>query len=79
MKNIANKRGIYDIHGYETLRNGIVDKSGDIKGAYKYGGNAYEIFEKFFGTTNPFALIKDGNYLSNIICIRISKKNTVIK
>jgi len=60
LKFIANKRGVYDTHGFETLRSGIVDKSGAIKGAYKYGGNAYEIFEKFFGTTNPFSLIKDG-------------------
>lgn len=29
--------------------------SGNIIGGYRYGGNSFEIFEKFFGTTNPFA------------------------
>lgn len=79
----ANKRGVYDIHGNETLRNGIVDKNGAIKGAYKYGGNAYEIFEKFFGTTNPFALIKDGKLeISNFFIflkIKIQKNYSTCK
>jgi DnaJ homolog subfamily B member 13 len=26
-----------------------------IVGGYRFGGNSYEIYEKFFGTTNPFA------------------------
>jgi hypothetical protein len=38
-----------------------LDKQGNLKGGYKYGGNAYLIFEKFIGTSNPFALIKDCN------------------
>jgi DnaJ family protein B protein 13 len=29
--------------------------SGNIIGGYRYGGNSFEIFEKVFGTTNPFA------------------------
>lgn len=57
--NLANKRGVYDIHGFDGLRSGILDKEGNIKGAYKYGGNAEEIFLKYFGTSNPFSLIKD--------------------
>jgi DnaJ-class molecular chaperone len=56
---LGNKRGVYDIYGFDGLREGIKDKNGNLKGAYKYGGNAYEIFERIFGTTNPFALIKD--------------------
>ena len=52
------------MHGETGLRNGVLDKQKNLKGGYKYGGNAYEIFEKFFGTWNPFTLIKDCNYLS---------------
>ncbi len=50
------KKGIYDIFGSEGLKNGIIDKHGNIKGGYKYMGNGHEIFEKFMGTANPFAL-----------------------
>ena len=50
------KKGIYDIFGSEGLKNGIIDKHGNIKGGYKYMGNGHEIFEKFMGTSNPFAL-----------------------
>jgi len=57
--NLANKRGIYDVYGSEGLRNGITDKSGNLKGAFKYSGNAEVVFENFFGTVNPFSLIKD--------------------
>lgn len=32
-----------------------------MKGGYKFGGNAYEIFEKFFGTINPHVLLKDSD------------------
>lgn len=41
------------------MRAGITDKSSSIKGGYKYGGNAEEIFLKYFGTSNPFSLIRD--------------------
>ena len=27
----------------------------EIVGGYRFAGNSYEIYEKFFGTTNPFA------------------------
>lgn len=53
------KKGIYDIYGQEGLKNGIIDKHGNIKGGYKYMGNGHEIFEKFMGTANPFALKTD--------------------
>lgn len=26
----------------------------EFKGGYKFGGNTFEIFEKFFGSANPF-------------------------
>ncbi len=51
-----NKKGIFDIYGKEGLYNGIVDKNGNLKGGYKFLGNAHEIFEKFMGTSNPFTL-----------------------
>ncbi|MCQ2818518.1 MAG: DnaJ domain-containing protein [archaeon] len=54
-----NKKGIYDIYGYEGLSNGILTPAGELKGGYKYSGNAHEIFQKFMGTSNPFALIRD--------------------
>ena len=50
------KKRIYDIFGSEGLKNGIIDKHGNIKGGYKYMGNGHEIFVKFMGTANPFAL-----------------------
>ena len=56
---LANKRGLYDVYGPDGLRNGVVDKVGNLKGGYKYSGNAEQIFETFFGTANPFTLIKD--------------------
>lgn len=49
------KRAIFDQYGYEGLRDGIPDQNGDNTAAYKYAGNADEIFESFFGTLNPFA------------------------
>jgi len=49
------KRAIYDQYGYEGLRDGIPDSSGATTAAYSYKQNAQDIFEKFFGTTNPFA------------------------
>jgi len=27
----------------------------DLKGGYRFAGNPEEIFERFFGSTNPFA------------------------
>ncbi len=56
---LANKRGVFDLYGSDGLRQGITDEQKNIKGAYKYGGNAEEIFVKYFGTSNPFSLLKD--------------------
>ena len=54
-----NKKGIYDNYGKEVLYNGLKDKNGNIKGAYKYTGNAMEIFNNFMDKTNPFSLIRE--------------------
>ena len=58
---------IYDIYGHDGLKNGIVDKKGKIKGAYKFSGNGHEIFEKFMGTNNPFAIKSDNEKMSEEI------------
>ena len=61
------KKGIYDIHGSEGLRTGIVDKNGNIKGAYRFLNNGHEIFDNFMGTLNPFLLINDNEKKSDDI------------
>jgi len=49
------KRAIYDQYGEEGLKNGIPDGNGGTRGGYSFNNNAKEIFERFFGTDNPFA------------------------
>ena len=62
----AQLREIYDKYGEEMLKNGIPDPKLGLRGGYKFSGNTYEIFEKFFGTVNPFtiALDEEGNQIS---------------
>ncbi len=48
------RRAIYDRFGYEGLRDGVAEGDTYPEG-YSYSGNAQEIFEGFFGTSNPFA------------------------
>jgi DnaJ-class molecular chaperone len=61
------KKGIYDIHGPEGLRTGLIDKNGNIKGAYRFLNNGHEIFDNFMGTLNPFLLINDNEKKSDDI------------
>lgn len=56
----AKLRGVYDIYDHDGLKNGVKDKEGNLFGGFKYSGNAFQIFEKFFGTVNPYGLIRDG-------------------
>lgn len=49
------KRAIFDQYGYEGLRDGIPDPNGGTQPGYEYKQNAQDIFESFFGTSNPFA------------------------
>jgi hypothetical protein len=37
----------------------------DLKGGYSFAGNPEEIFEKFFGTSNPFAQLIGTNVLNH--------------
>jgi hypothetical protein len=41
------------------MKSGIPDKKYGFKGGYKFLGNSHEIFEKFFGTINPFTIALD--------------------
>lgn len=33
-----------------------------VRGGYRFSGNIDEIFEKFFGTSNPFTITLDGKF-----------------
>lgn len=48
------KRAFYDKYGEAKLKEGFFSQ-GNLKGGYRFGGNPEEIFEKFFGSSNPFA------------------------
>jgi len=61
-------REIYDRYGEELLKNsvppeeevGSKKRPAVYKGGYKFTGNTDEIFERFFGTDNPFTVTIDG-------------------
>jgi DnaJ family protein B protein 13 len=50
----SSLKAIYDQYGYEILKEGLLSPYGKLIGGYRYKMNADEIFEKFFGTNNPF-------------------------
>jgi DnaJ family protein B protein 13 len=52
---LAERKGWFDKYGEYGLKEGVPGPNGNIIGGYRYGGNSFEIFEKVFGTTNPFA------------------------
>jgi DnaJ homolog subfamily B member 13 len=66
---IAELREIYDRYGEEMLKSGVPPevplekatkkKPSIVKGGYRFSGNINEIFEKFFGTSNPFTITLD--------------------
>ena len=64
---VAVKRTFYDKHNEEKLKEGFFangsnycHKIVDLKGGYRFAGNPEEIFESFFGTSNPFAQLISG-------------------
>jgi DnaJ-class molecular chaperone len=59
------RKATFDRFGEEILKQGLPDKFGGKKGCYKFAGNSFEIFEAFFGTTNPFFEIIDGTPLTS--------------
>lgn len=50
----ATKRNYYDQYGEFGLKEGVSDPQKGFIAGYRYAGNADEIFEKFFGTDNPY-------------------------
>jgi DnaJ-class molecular chaperone len=50
---------IYDKYGEELMKSGVPDRKYGFKAGYKFQGNSFEIFEKFFGTTNPYTVALD--------------------
>ncbi|DAZ97942.1 TPA: hypothetical protein N0F65_006367 [Lagenidium giganteum] len=49
------KRAIFDQYGYDGLKNGVPDESGDMRDGYAFNDRAAdEVFARFFGTSNPF-------------------------
>lgn len=56
---IARLREIYDRYGEELLKNGIPDAKIGFRSGYSFSGNTNEIFEKFFGTDNPYSIALD--------------------
>jgi DnaJ-class molecular chaperone len=59
-------REIYDKHGEAILKEGLPGKGGKVR-CYRYGGNALEIFEKFFGTGTPLSEPTDGERGSYVL------------
>ena len=51
----VEKRAIYDQHGEDGLLNGVEGEEGKGSEAFPASVDAGEIFERFFGTANPFA------------------------
>lgn len=47
-------RAIYDSYGEYTLKDGVRVEGSQDPIKYQYRGNADEVFEKFFGSSNPF-------------------------
>jgi DnaJ homolog subfamily B member 13 len=61
----AERKALFDKYGEYGLKEGIPNAKGckikqdcndtvEIVGGYRFGGNSYEIFDKFFGSSNPF-------------------------
>ena len=55
------RKECYDKYGEQGLKNGIPEMNEDTKtydkkltGGYCFKGNTFDIFENFFGSTNPF-------------------------
>lgn len=49
------RKAWFDKYGEYGLKEGVPGPTGSIIGGYRYAGNSFEIFDRVFGTTNPFA------------------------
>ena len=45
---------MYDKYGKGGLKEGVPGKEGNFSSGYQFKGDAFEIFERFFGNSNPF-------------------------
>ena len=52
------KRAYYDKHGHEALKEGLFNQ-GQLKGGYRFGNNAEEIFECFFKNSEEMNKVLD--------------------
>ena len=55
IKNVVERKAWFDKYGEYGLKEGVPGPNGKIIGGYRYPGNSFEIFDKVFGTHNPFA------------------------
>ena len=70
-------RSCYDKFGEFQLKEGITNENGGFIGGYRYIGNAFEIFEKFFGSANPFfSSFSDDSSLRNF-GVNLPKSDTI--
>jgi DnaJ-class molecular chaperone len=51
----VERKSWFDKYGEYGLKEGVPGPQGGTVGGYRYAGNSFEIFDRFFGTTNPFA------------------------
>ncbi|CAG9310849.1 unnamed protein product [Blepharisma stoltei] len=71
------KRSIYDQSGEFGLKEGINEGNGSFSGGYCYTGNAYKIFENFFGTINPlFEAYGENTNILNLCNISLKEDQT---
>ena len=52
------KRAYFDKHGYEGLKEGLYAE-GQLKGGYRFGNNAEEIFDNFFKDSKEMNRVLD--------------------
>ena len=45
-----DRKAIYDKYGDYGFKEGIPDRKGEFVPGYRFTGNSFEIFEKFFGS-----------------------------
>jgi len=82
---VAELREVYDRYGEEMLKTGVppealdelqIKKGTKASGGYRFSGNTLEIFDKFFGTDNPFTITLDSK-LYNINLFHVDKGNQI--
>ena len=52
---LVERKAWFDKYGEYGLKEGVPGPNGSTIGGYRYPGNSFEIFDRVFGTTNPFA------------------------